>query len=229
VELPELDSNRGGGQRVQLQGPVEAFPAQWTSLATSAQPLLPRSLHLREQQLHAAPVAVHPEVVVVAVESPCEPCALLLDRVVSMASTPLGEPSPHRCAARCRLRGTDRKTACVPPQLHVRRVLVTARRARAAPSSESERGAGGPPAGRRAAPSPTGLAGGHGTVTAVAAAREGTAEQRTPGGNQRLCERFRGGNPRGPARAQRPAIYAPQGSTGCAVRHGRGRTLTSCR
>src|SRR5262249_9003241 len=84
-----------------------------------------------------------------------------------------------------------------------RRVLVTARRARAGSPSESERGAGGAPQREGAQrQSPRGSRVVNGRQTAVAAAREGTAEQRTPGGTSAYASGSEGEprawQPRGP-------------------------------
>ena len=65
------------------------------------------------------------------------------------------------------------------------------------PPRRAKRGScGGPPAGRRAAPKTAGLTGGESTVNAAAATREGTAEERTPGGSSAYAKRVRGGTPR---------------------------------
>jgi hypothetical protein len=94
-------------------------------------------------------------------------------------------------------------------ELRCRRRVRTRSRHRAArprvgPLRRAQPRRGGPPAGRREAPWPAGLTGGESTETAAAAAREGTAEQRTPGGRAE-AERVRRGTPSvAAARTTRP-------------------------
>jgi hypothetical protein len=60
-------------------------------LAPTAEPFVPGSLHLFDEQKQTAKVAADAEVIEVAPHAPRERDVLLLDRQVSMAATPIGD------------------------------------------------------------------------------------------------------------------------------------------
>jgi len=72
-------------------------------MAPTAEPLVPRSLRVIDDEQQTSKVAAHAEVVEVTLDAPRKRCVLLLDRFVSVAMTPfvngLDRPSQARTAS----------------------------------------------------------------------------------------------------------------------------------